>query len=379
MSTPTGKDGGLQAAISRKFALSVVAFLGVLFAIGILWILIVGAPDPAAEAARRAEAARLEQIALQITVPEGEAARMLEQSERDARMRAEARQRELDAIAKSNDIKTAAPAGPPSANVIDNELLRELDAMQRELGSPPGFNTPAAVPMPGDTSASGGKGGGMGVYEDTDVVGAALGVRQESPVETVLPRVIPERTVHRGVMLRAVLNSMIDTRNDGPITATITRDVYDSRSVSRVLIPRGSRLMGAYTTSVAPGVDRIAVSFDYLILPDGRAVELPSMPSAATDGTIGVEGRYRSNLLRAIGPAFLVAAVGQWVDRTQQPDGLRIDPTQPLSQAPSIMQQVVPQISEAIQERYSAAKPYFLASPGQEIRIVVTQEIEIPK
>src|SRR5690606_28008448 len=99
------------------------------------------------------------------------------------------------------------------------------------------------------------------------------------------------------------------------ITAVISRNVYDSRTHRTLLIPQGSKLVGSYATSVTPGVDRIAVSFSRLILPNGDAFDLPSTPSVGLDGTAGVEGNYKSNFWRAVGPSVLVAILGQAADR----------------------------------------------------------------
>jgi type IV secretion system protein VirB10 len=154
--------------------------------------------------------------------------------------------------------------------------------------------------------------------------------------------------------------------------------VYDTVTTKDVLIPRGARLVGTYSTSVDPGVDRITVTFDHIAMPDGRTIPLPSMPAAAPDGTIGVAGDYKSNLLQAIGPAFVVAAIGQWIDRRNRPDNSTAIPGQTVVQSQTVLEQVVPELSRAVQQRYAGARPYFIAEPGQEIRIVVTKEIEIP-
>jgi type IV secretory pathway VirB10-like protein len=317
-------------------------------------------------------------------VPETTAQRILQQEEYEAQRRAEKAAREsLQATLDTPALPVAPAATEQPKRVVDAAFLAELDALQRELGDPPNFRTdeqiPAATPTQGrEGGSTGGGGSGFGVFEDGAAAPQVLSTNDLGPVETVRPRDIPLRSIHRGVTLRAALTSRIDTRNDGPLIATITRDVYDSRFVREVLIPRGSRLVGTYSTSVAPGVDRIAVSFNYITLPNGKAVELPDMPAAAMDGTIGVGGDYRSNILRAIGPSFIVAALGQWIDTKIDVPEPSLDGSQPLVMAPSVMERVTPQISEAVLQRYASARPYFLADPGQEIRIVVTQEIEIP-
>lgn len=377
-----GDSKPLDKAISRKYAQSVYLFLGLVFAIGMLFVFLVGVPDPAAEAEKRDAAAQRAQIERQGTIPEGEAARILEQAEAEARRRTTEREAELSEIERELESTPAEPVvglsgRPGSQTALDPNLLNELDQIQRELGAPPTFQTPQAAPMPG-AGTSGGAGTGMGIYEEPGNAGLLAQNREPEVTETILTRKTPARVIHRGVMLRAVLASRIDTRNEGPIVATITRDVYDTITAQDVLIPKGSRLVGTYSTSVDAGVDRIAVAFAHLALPDGRTIPLPSMPAAAGDGTIGVAGDYRSNLLQAIGPAFVVAALGQWVDSRNRPDNSTSIPGQTVVQSQTVLEQVVPEISRTVTERYASARPYFIADPGQEIRIVVTQEIEIP-
>jgi type IV secretion system protein VirB10 len=375
-------DESLDKAISRKFALSVYAFLGLLLAIGTLFVIFVGVPDPDEEARKRAEAAQRDQIERQATLPDVEAARLLEQAEAEARRRAAARERELAELerelnARPSDQPTTGLRGrTSSAPSLDPNLLEDLDRIQRELGTPPRFETPRATPLPGSGTSGGAT--GMGIFEDREGIALLAPSAQAEVTETIRPRTTPARVVHRGVMLRAVLASRIDTRNEGPIIATITRDVYDTVTTKDVLIPRGARLVGTYSTSVDPGVDRITVTFDHIAMPDGRTIPLPSMPAAAPDGTIGVAGDYKSNLLQAIGPAFVVAAIGQWIDRRNRPDNSTAIPGQTVVQSQTVLEQVVPELSRAVQQRYAGARPYFIAEPGQEIRIVVTKEIEIP-
>lgn len=382
-----GEPKPLEKAISRKYAQTVYLFLGLVFVIGLLSVFLVGVPDPAAEAEKRAEEAQREQIERQGTIPEGEASRFLEQAEQEAARRAAEREAELAEIEHELEAPSTPSPGtglsgrprPGAAPALDPDMLAELDQIQRELGTPPSFQTPRAVPLPNaGTSGGAGAGTSMGIYEDKEAVALIAKPRPSEMTETILTRKTPARVIHRGVMLRAVLSSRIDTRNEGPIVATITRDVYDTVTVEDILVPKGSRLVGKYSTSVDAGVDRITVVFDYLALPDGRTVPLPAMPAAAGDGTIGVEGDYKSNILRAIGPAFVVAALGQWVDRQGRPDNSTAIPGQTVVQSQTVMEQVVPEISRSVAERYSSARPYFIADAGQEIRIVVTQEIEIP-
>jgi len=264
------------------------------------------------------------------------------------------------------------PPRPDAPLPTNDQFLDLLEEADREAGRPP------ELPRLSLGSGAGGNAPGISTFEDypKDEAGGSRTARnaEVDVYETISPSVAPgDRIVHRGTPIRAALLSRIDTRNEGPVTAIVTRDVYDSRTQSMLLIPKGSKLMGAYGTDVDPGIDRVATVFESLILPDGRLVRLGGMPSASPDGAVGVAGEYKSNFWRIIGPTFVLALAGNKIDEEfpSQNQGT-------FGGTPSVAQQVVPQLNQVVLSRYASAKPYFIADPGTEIRIVVTQEIEIP-
>lgn len=355
-----------------------------------------------------------------------------EQQERIAAMPAgspEAAQSELERIAREQERQAAAEERqrqafdnfrnggqePAAANGLDPHLLRELDEAQRAvMGNRPDVGRMTGDALPPLSGVEGAGGGGLAVggeqqkgviyesYRTRSAGGVAQSVGEDlfggdeagdgegsAPrpemdyYETLRPARAPsERIIHQGTPLPAVLVSRVDTRVPGPITAVISRNVYDSRTHRVLLIPQGSKLVGSYATNVTPGVDRIAVSFSRLILPNGDAFDLPSIPSVGLDGTAGVEGNYKSNFWRAVGPSVLVAILGQAADRAIAKELEATDSTVPgvggTYQAPSVLQQTMPKVNEAILQRYAGAQPYFVIPPGQEIRVVVTRDIEVP-
>jgi type IV secretory pathway VirB10-like protein len=384
--------GGKQP-FNRKLAILLIAAIGVL---GMFAVLFMRAKDPQRMAEERKQKEQQEQLARQ---PEGSldagqaevqrAAAEIEKKKRDAEL---ARQRDELAAAFGGDVKGGIPP-------IDPVLLRQLDEAQREVGRAPdvrrGFTGQTQAPgigVGGATTARPNEGivydrydrASKGVVPET--ADALFGEQDRSArtFDTIRPQRPPSaRVLTQGTGIPVVLTSRIDTRVAGPATAMVARDVYDSRTQQILLIPKGSRLVGKYETSVTPGIDRISLAFERLILPDGRALALPGFESAGLDGTIGVVGRYKSNLAKAIGPALFVAVLGQAVDRkiNQQipaDSGTVVTPTGTVAQAPSVIQQVMPAINQQVMQRYAGAKPYFLVEPGQMLRVVLSADIEIP-
>jgi type IV secretion system protein VirB10 len=63
-----------------------------------------------------------------------------------------------------------------------------------------------------------------------------------------------------------------------------------------VLVPRGSRVIGQYGSDTAPGQNRILLTWDRLVLPDGRQVKLAA-PAADRTGAPGIRGRVHDDVI----------------------------------------------------------------------------------
>jgi type IV secretion system protein VirB10 len=96
-------------------------------------------------------------------------------------------------------------------------------------------------------------------------------------------------------MIPAVLETPIDTSRPGFVRAIVSQDArgYDGR---RVLIPRGSRLIGECQGAVRSGQSGVLVTWSRVILPDGRTYQLDS-PAADSLGGAGVPGHSHSFFL----------------------------------------------------------------------------------
>jgi type IV secretion system protein VirB10 len=117
----------------------------------------------------------------------------------------------------------------------------------------------------------------------------------------------PATTVPKGSVIQAVLESALDSTRAGLARAIISRDVrgFDG---SRVLIPRGSRLIGEYKADLSLGQNRALIQWQQLVRPDGATVRLDS-PSADPLGRAGVKGKVNSHFLQRFGGSILRSAL----------------------------------------------------------------------
>jgi len=126
----------------------------------------------------------------------------------------------------------------------------------------------------------------------------------------------PSYTVVQGVLIPAVLETALDSTRAGPARAMVSRDVR-SFDRERILIPRGSKLVGEYQSDFAAGQNRASVTWTRLIRPDGVTIELKS-PSADGLGRTGIRGKVNNHTMRRMGDALLQTMVGIGTGLTQR-------------------------------------------------------------
>lgn len=117
----------------------------------------------------------------------------------------------------------------------------------------------------------------------------------------------PTTTIPKGTIVQAVLESALDSTRAGLVRAIISRDVYGFDG-SRVLIPKGSRLIGDYKSDVAEGQKRVLVEWQRLMRPDGVIVNIKS-PSADALGRAGIQGKTKSRFAKHFGEALFQSAL----------------------------------------------------------------------
>ncbi len=113
----------------------------------------------------------------------------------------------------------------------------------------------------------------------------------------------PGWTIPKGTVIHAVLETALDSTRPGGARAIVSRDVssYDG---TRILIPKGSRLLGEYEADLARGQKRALIQWSRLMLPGGVIMEIDS-PSADTLGRAGVKGKVNSHFFARFGGAIL--------------------------------------------------------------------------
>ncbi len=205
---------------------------------------------------------------------------------------------------------------------------------------------------------------------------------------------VEDRTnvVAQGKMLNAVLETAINTEVLGAVRAIVSRDVYGEAG-NKVLIPRGARLYGTYSTETARGQSRVQINWTRLIRPDG--VDL-SISSFASDqfGRAGLEGKVDNkysqvvinSLLTSILAAGGVAAAESLIGgggssnttTTNPQQGTTTTTGRASSQAVYEVSRSVTDTASRFVREYFDARPAITIPQGTRITVLVNSDIKVP-
>jgi type IV secretion system protein VirB10 len=170
-------------------------------------------------------------------------------------------------------------------------------------------------------------------------------------------------------IIPAALLSAVSSDLPGPVSAQVTRNVYDSLTGRVVLIPQGSKLIGAYDSQVAFGQKRVLLAWDRVIFPDGRSLQLDRLVGADAAGRSGLTDKTDAHW-GAMGKAALLSSVlGVGAALGSDDDS---DVARALRQG---VQDTVNQTGQQVVRRQLDVQPTLTLRAGLPLTILVTRDI----
>lgn len=184
-----------------------------------------------------------------------------------------------------------------------------------------------------------------------------------------------------GFVVPATLISGINSDLPGQIMAQVSQNVYDTPTGKHLLIPLGSRLVGSYASEVKYGQARVLVAWQRIIFPDGKALDIGSMPGADSAGYAGFHDQVNNHYLRLFGSAFLMSGVTAGITYSQ-----RQNQAQSTDDAPSAgsvlseaLGQQLGQVAAQLIAKNLSISPTLEIRPGYRFNVVVTKDMTFSK
>ena len=280
----------------------------------------------------------------------------------------------------------AARAGVPAAPAA-SAAAPPVAAPVVPSGAPPApaaapAPAPAAAPPVAPVQAQAGAGivGGLGPpigrpgrgEPGTFSFGPGAQGRGPTPFEVVVtPNDGIHDRVYEGTLVPAVLQTQIQGDFSGPVSAQVTRSVY-SRDRQRIVIPRGTVVLGTASGAEGPFQERLAVGFHRMIFPDGRWIMLNGPNSLWGLNGLGesslkdqVDRHYLATFGSA-GAIGLLAALSQ--GRGSQGFGVQ-----------DAMSQNAAQVALQLMSRFLNRRPTVTIRAGHRLNIRFMTDVIIPR
>ena len=281
------------------------------------------------------------------------------------------RDRELDQLRMDLEVARLTPPEPAAIGDSEEDLrLAELE--RRRLAEAEARAERIASPMIAFS--------GLGSGADTEDAQEAARLNEDEafvragarPASVTRAEVIvnPSNTVIQGTMIQAVTETALDSTLPGAIRAIVSEDVH-SIDGTRVLIPRGARLIGRYRSDVALAQSRVMVAWDRIILPDNQTVEISAFGGDEL-GRTGTTGFVDTRFAQRFGSAALISLIGAL----------------PAAAAGQIEDEAAADIAkdvgadlgdstQSVMQDYLAIRPVIHVDQGTRITVMVDRDLEI--
>ena len=259
---------------------------------------------------------------------------------------------------------TAQNFQPPAA--VNQALQQSLDMLSQVVADAEAAESQAApgehegeLPLPGLGAAA-------------EALTGATRKDYENPTSSVAPADPPgfER-IYEGSFLEAVLVTQLSGDFPGPVLAAVSVPFY-SADRQRILVPRGSRVIGTATSVRGIDQERLVVGFHRLIFPDGRwvALEFKGLNQVGESALKDQVNRHYLSMFAAVGAVGVIS-------------GLTLQGANPYSGgAPAIRAgagQGLGQGATQILQRFLNRLPTLTIRAGHRLRIWFTSDALVPR
>ena len=218
--------------------------------------------------------------------------------------------------------------------------------------------------------------GTPGAAESAPIIPASVppgaGRDYSSPARIGEPKAPPgwER-IYEGSFLEAALVSQLSGDFPGPVLAVVSVPFY-SADRQRILIPRGTRVIGTAQAVANQDQSRLAVSFHRLILPDGRWISLDfhGLNQVGEGALKDQVNRHYFSMFAAVGAVGVLSGLTAQQGNPYEGGvaGFRANAGQGLGQA-----------ATRILDRFLNRLPTITIRAGHRLRVWFTSDVLVPR
>lgn len=186
----------------------------------------------------------------------------------------------------------------------------------------------------------------------------------------------------QGSVIPVTLVTGLNTDMPGEIVGLVRQNIYDTLTGTNIVIPKGSRVMANYDSSVAFAQKRVAIAWNYLITPDGYTYTLPGFNGVDGEGYSGNEDKHSNHIFSLIGGAMLASLIDSAVGNVEdQANSLsNVSPEYAiLGTVAGAGVEATGTIAEQYVDKLINRQPTIRIRPGAQITMLVTETINLER
>jgi type IV secretion system protein VirB10 len=186
-----------------------------------------------------------------------------------------------------------------------------------------------------------------------------------------------ENSVWIGTIIPGILETAVNTDLPGNILARVTRNIYDSLTGRKLLIPQGSVLIAQYNSSVSFAQRRVQIVWDTLVRPDGLQLDLGGMNAVDAAGMSGQKALYHENwfeYLKAAGVVTMFSLANASMTETTA----KYSSDAQAAAIASSNSQLVNQLGGGMTARAMNIQPTLTVDNGSLINIMLNKTVYLP-
>lgn len=176
-----------------------------------------------------------------------------------------------------------------------------------------------------------------------------------------------------GSFIPGILVSGVDSQIEGKMIGLVRENVYDSTAGKHLLIPKGTKIIGEYSSGVAYGQDRIFIIWQRLIFPNGKSLLLENFPGVDLSAYAGMKGRVNNHNIELLKSVILSSVLGGGAALVNRSKDTRIQSWEN-AMASGAGERIL-DIGDSLAERILNIKPTITIKPGSRFNIIVNADL----
>jgi type IV secretory pathway VirB10-like protein len=178
--------------------------------------------------------------------------------------------------------------------------------------------------------------------------------------------------VFEGTVLEGVVTNHVDGGMAGPVMLMLTTDYY-SHDRQNLLLPQGTRLIGAVTAVGNQQQHKLAVVFHRAVCPDGFSIDIDKYAGLDQIGTTGLATKVDHGYLQAFAAAAAIGGLGGLAQIGNNGSVLTTD-----SQIRNGISSQTSQEGEQVLNHFLNRLPVITLKEGSRARVYIGKDILIP-